>query len=387
MNPVVLPLSLGSAGPEVMVKDTIAIAGTPTRAGSLALQDAAPEARHAEVVQRLLDAGWRITGKTVLHELAFGTTGINHGCGTPLNPAWPDRVPGGSSSGSAAAVAAGLVPVALGTDTGGSVRVPAACCGIFGLKPSFGRVSRDGVLPARSTLDCVGPLATDMAWLIQAMQAITPDFGPLPALDGPLRLGVPRGLAGAAAQQAVDDLLQRSGHTLQAVSLKGFQAAYQAGLSVINAETWAACGALLDTGRVGADVAARLQRARHTDATELAAAEHVRRRFAAEVDQALAHCDVLALPTLSEPAPRLADAADTAAAVGMTALVRPFNLSGHPAISLPLNTADGLPVGLQLVARRGADEYLCAVAQLLSHQLELTAVTGASHADTQPHAR
>ena len=374
---VVLPLDLGApAGPRVMVKDTLDVAGVPTRAGSAALADAPPAARHAEVVQRLLDAGWRLCGKTNLHELAFGTTGLNRWSGTPRNPRWPDRVPGGSSSGSAVAVAAGLVPVALGTDTGGSIRTPAACCGVFGLKPSFGRVSRQGAMPERSTLDCIGPLARDMDWLIRAMRAIAPGFSALPGLPETLRIGLVDVEASGSAREAVHRMLAGSGHALQPVLLPLMASAYQAGLAVINRETSQACAALLAGGRVGADVAERLRRAALTDERALAEAEAVRRLFTAEVDAALAGCDVLALPTLAAAPPLLAEAADTGAAVAMTTLVRPFNLSGHPAISLPLLDDAGLPVGLQLVARRGADEWLCAVARRLSLELDLNAVIG-----------
>jgi amidase len=123
--------------------------------------DAPKAARHAVVVQALLDAGCVIVGKTTMHELAYGVTGVNGWSGTPLNPRFPDRVPGGSSSGSAVAVAANLVDFALGTDTGGSIRIPAASCGIVGLKTTFGRVSREGVHPRTSSLDCVGPFARD----------------------------------------------------------------------------------------------------------------------------------------------------------------------------------------------------------------------------------
>lgn len=377
---LVHPLDLGRPdGPRLAVKDTLDVAGWPTRAGSAALDDAAPAARHAEAVQRLLDAGWHLVGKTVLHELAFGTTGINHHSGTPVNPAWPQRVPGGSSSGSAVAVASGAVALALGTDTGGSVRTPAACCGVFGLKPSFGRVSRAGVMPAHSSLDCVGPFSRDMPTLVAAMQALCADWRDvptLPALTEGWRIGLVDVQAEAAARDAVTAALQRSGQPLQAVLLPSFDAAYSAGLSVIQRENWLACGALLATGKVGADVALRLQKSSQTTDAELAQAEALRRRFTAEVDAALAECTVLALPTLASAPPLLAEAADTLAAVAMTRLVRPFNLSGHPAITLPLNRADGLPVGLQLVGRHGQDEALCAVATLITERLGLRAVAG-----------
>lgn len=374
---VVLPLSLGSpGGTRFMVKDTLDVAGVPTRASSRTLSEAPAATAHAEVVQRLLDAGWQLCGKTNLHELAFGTTGINHWTGTPVNPRWPDRVPGGSSCGSAVAVALGLVPMALGTDTGGSVRTPAACCGVFGLKPTYGRVSRCGVMPPVSSLDCVGPMASDMAVLIRAMQAMAPDFGPLPAVPPVLRIGMLKVQAAPAALEAVQQALARGPHQLQELHLSRFDDAYQAGLSVINRENWKALSRLLDDGRMGPDLAVRLTRAGLTTDEDVARAEVVRTAFQAEVDAALAHHDVLALPTLSDTAPRIEDAADTSAAVSMTSLVRPFNLSGHPAITLPLDNADGLPVGLQLVAKRGADEWLCAVAQTLSHQLNLHTLIG-----------
>jgi amidase len=273
-------------------------------------------------------------------------------------------------------VASGLVPVALGTDTGGSVRTPAACCGVFGLKPSHGRVSRQGVMPTHSSLDCVGPLARDMDSLIRCMQVICPDFDDLPAVPAPLRIGVVDVQAEGVARDAVHQALARSGHPLRPVLLSLMEPAYAAGLVVIHHENTLACAGLLATGRVGADVAERLRRAAQGTPQALAEAEALRRAFAAEVDRALSDCDVLALPTLASPPPRLADAADTSAAVAMTTLVRPFNLSGHPAITLPLNNAAGLPVGLQLVGRRGADEALCAIARQLAIQLELTAVTG-----------
>lgn len=142
-------------GPTVAVKDCLDIAGHVTRCGSAAYADAAPALTNSAVVDRLLEAGCRIVGKTRLHEIAYGMTGVNAYEGTPVNPRWPDRIPGGSSSGSAVAVAAGSVDFAIGTDTGGSVRQPAICCGVIGFKPTFGRVDRRGALPAVSSLDCI----------------------------------------------------------------------------------------------------------------------------------------------------------------------------------------------------------------------------------------
>ena len=359
MTIVVERLELGGAGRTVMVIDTIDIAGHPTRASSRALEEAPDAERHAEVVQALLDAGCRIIGKTSLHELAFGTTGLNAWTGTAENPRYPGRIPGGSSSGSAAAVAAGLCDFSLGTDTGGSVRVPAACCGVFGLKPTFGRVSRAGVMPAETTLDCVGPFAASIGLLIEAMTAIDPSFSALPTVSG-IRIGVVPVAANPEVQAALDAVLEAADFPLEVMPLPGMQAAYDAGLAIINRETWNGCGHLVETGLVGADIAARL----------LAASNTSDAAFTAEVDAALARCPILALPTMPDYPALVADAFDTRAAIGMTAFVRPFNLTGHPALSIPFEGASELPVGLQLVAAKGADELLLAVARELVQRLE-----------------
>lgn len=369
MTIVVEKLELGGMGRTVMVKDTIDIAGHPTRASSRALEEAPDALRHADVVQALLDADCRITGKTSLHELAFGTTGLNAWIGTAENPRYPGRVPGGSSSGSAAAVAAGLCDFSLGTDTGGSVRVPAACCGVFGLKPTFGRISRAGVMPAQTSLDCVGPFAARIDLLIEAMVAIDPSLDALPAVSG-VRIGVVPVQANPEVQAALDAVLEASSFELHSAPLPGMQAAYDAGLAIINRETWNACGHLVETGLVGADVASRLLAAKGTTDAAVADAEAVRAAFTAEVDAALARCPILALPTMPDYPARVADAVDTRAAIGMTAFVRPFNLTGHPALSIPFEGVSKLPVGLQLVAAKGADELLLAVARELVRRLE-----------------
>ncbi|SMF89875.1 amidase [Azospirillum oryzae] len=358
--------------PTVAIKDTIDIAGTPTRAGSRSLDDAPPAPAHAEIVRNLLAAGWRIAGKTTMHELAFGTTGLNRWAGTAPNPKFPDFVPGGSSSGSAAAVAAGMVDASIGTDTGGSVRIPAACCGVFGLKPTFGRVSRQGVMPASSTLDCIGPFAADMGTLVACMIAIDPSFcpgfGPLPSTDG-VTIGLLATDADAGIAAAVRAAVEAAGLPVEPVRLTGMRAAFEAGLSIINVETWAACAALVETGLVGEDVAFRLRNAACTTVEEVARAEEVRTSFTAEVDALLDRVAVIALPTMAGPPPLVAEAGDTSRLIRMTTLVRPFNLSGHPAIAIPLAPVDGAPASLQLVAAKGADELLCAVATRIVDRL------------------
>ena len=362
-------LSLGGDGLRVAVKDSIDIAGLPTRGASAALADAPPARDHAAVVYALIDAGCHIVGKANMHELAYGVTGINRWTGTPVNPRWPDRVPGGSSSGSAAAVAAGLCDFALGTDTGGSIRTPAACCGVYGLKPSFGRVDREGAVPALTSLDCIGPFAGSMMMIERAMVIIDPSYVPA---GTPVRvtLGRVACVVDPAISTFLDDALAAADLPVRVIELSLLDAAFAANIAVIGAESWAAFGHLLDTGRVGEDVAARLRRASEVDADALAAAERTRIEFRAQVDAALEQVDVLILPTMPIFPLRLEEAGDAAGSLRLTGLVRQFNLSGHPALSIPFETADHLPVGLQLVGRIGGDAALCAAARHLLERFE-----------------
>jgi amidase len=367
-------MELGGNGPTVAVKDSIDIAGFATGMGSATLSDAPPAQQHAVVVGALLAAGCRIVGKTNLHELAYGVSGINRYWGTPLNPRAPGRVPGGSSSGSAVAVAAGMVDFALGTDTGGSIRIPAACCGVYGLKPSFGRVSRAGVHPAHSTLDCVGPFARSVPMIERAMTIIDPPFRP--------RAAPARATVGWLEVESEPNIapplcaaLSRTGVAVRAASLPSFDAAYAAALALVGAETWTAFGHLIERPGIGADVRARLLAARGISGSDTAAAEEVRRIFREEVDAALSGLDALALPTLPLAPLTLTAAADAAAALRLSGCVRQFNLSGHPAITLPIDL-EGVPAGLQLIGRRDEDEALCALARAIAAQLPATAEPG-----------
>jgi amidase len=365
MTTLITRCELGApAGQRVAIKDSIDIAGLPTRLGSRACDDAHPAEQHADVVEHLLAAGHRIVGKAVMHELAFGVTGINHHAGTPINARYPQLIPGGSSSGSAAAVASGLADFALGTDTGGSVRVPAACCGVFGFKPTFGRVSRAGVWPQSTTLDCVGPFAADLATLQVAEQAIDPSFRPA-AASAPMRFAlVTNTCAQPAVAAALDRYLAPLALDLSRVELPLLAEAFVAGLAVINAETAQAGAEMLASGKLGVDVAARLKKAGETSAEEVRAAEQVRSAFSAEVDRLLESCEVLVMPALPKSPMTLQDALAGQTDLQMTALARPFNLSGHPALVIPFEV-DGRPVGIQLVGRKHADEVVFAAAQQL----------------------
>ncbi|MES2495478.1 MAG: amidase [Pseudomonadota bacterium] len=350
--------TLGGSGPTVAVKDCIDIAGKRTSVGSEALSEAPPAAAHAAVVAAMLDGGARIVGKTNMHEFAYGVTGVNRWLGTPINPKYPTLIPGGSSSGSAAAVAAGLAEIAIGSDTGGSIRMPATCCGVFGLKPSFGRVSREGCIPSASSLDCIGPFANDVAGLETAMALIDPTFVPT-GRPASARIGWVESSADPEIAATVRAEIERSGVEVFPVDLPGLQEAFEAGITIMAAECWSTFGDLAEDRRLGADVRARLAGASKVNAVQLAEAENVRTRFTAAVEKALAGVDVLALPTLPALPPALDDLGDAARMLRLTALIRPFNVSGHPALTIPVA---GRPIGIQLVGRCNDDETLCAVA-------------------------
>lgn len=360
-------LSLGQDGPTVLVKECLGIAGLATRCGSAAFADAPAETEHAHIVGALLSAGARITGTVTMHELAFGVTGVNAFAGTAPNPGWPDRIPGGSSSGSAAAVAAGLADFAIGTDTGGSVRQPACCCGVFGLKTTFGAIDRRGAIPRASSLDVIGPFAATAPMLTRAASMMLPDFTAL-SIDTPrlARVALPEEVSVAPEVTAALDAAL-SGIDMGTALLPSFAEAYRAGLTVINYELASEFGQLArSNATLGADVQSRIRAALAVTPAQMAEAEEIRARFTAEVDAALEGVDALVLPTMPTVPPTLDQATDPRALIPLTLLVRPFNLSGHPAVTLPIRTADGLPAGIQLVAAKGDDARLCALAETLA---------------------
>lgn len=369
MTIIVQPLCLGNGDLKVLVKDSIDIQNTRTESGSPALAQIAKASQHAEIIEHILNNNCEIVGKTNLHELAFGITGINAYTGTPINPHYPSLIPGGSSSGSAAAVAANLCDFSIGTDTGGSIRMPAACCGVLGLKPSYARVSRKGVSPEHSSLDCVGPFANNMATLMHAMQIIDPSFDVNHVVAPPLSqlkiavLDVP---ADPEIWHSIQHFLAQSKvAAIQTVQCKYMDEAFHAAMQIINFENFAAFGKLIPTGKLGQDIATRLTQAGLTTAEDVAAAEQVRALFCYEINVLLSHADVLVLPTLPVFPPHLSDAAQGNKLLNLTALVRPFNLSGHPALNIPLQSNTGQPLGLQLIAKHGQDEKLCLIAQAL----------------------
>lgn len=347
-------------GLRVAVKDLIDMAGLPTTAGSRAVaEQASPAETDAACLAglRAAEAGKEATvvGKANLHELAFGISGINRWFGTPVNPLDPLRVPGGSSSGSAVAVAAGEADVGIGTDTGGSVRIPAACCGVAGLKTTWGRVPLEGVRPLAPSLDTVGPLARDVAGLVAGMELLEPGFrehsGWAPAAVGRLRLS-----EAPSVRSAIDAALGAAELPVTDVDLPGWAAAGKAASTCLGTQAWAVNGYLVAGGRLGADVAARLLSARGAGAAEVAAAEAVGAAWYAEVSRLLSRVEVLALPTLLDVVPLLEEAEKM---LNIRATI-PINLAGLPALALPV-PAHPLPASLQLVGPPGSEERLLAL--------------------------
>ncbi|WP_460275938.1 amidase [Celeribacter sp. ULVN23_4] len=365
-------LSIGEAGPTVVVKDCIDIAGTVTGCGSRAFADAAPAARNAAVIDALLEAGCKIIGKANMHEIAFGMTGVNGFTGTPVNPMWPDRIPGGSSSGSAVAVAAGLCDFAVGTDTGGSVRQPATCCGVIGIKPTYGRVSREGLTPVNSSLDCPGVFARDMDMLSKAMAAMDPTFTPETLIHAPKLGRIKSEGVDAEVGDPLVYALMDAYPDMPYELLPSFAAAFDAGMVVMSHEMAQAFGPMLDAGApFGPDIAARLANAQKVTEAQRAEAEDIRRRFTAEVDALLDTYDALVMPSLPTVPPTLDEAKDPQNVLSLTRFQRPFNLSGHPAITLPARSNAGLPIGLQIIGGRGEDTKLCAIASWIASCIPL----------------
>lgn len=350
-------------GPTLAVKDVIDVAGLPTTCGSRPVaEQATPADRDAACVARARAGGARLVGKTNLHELAFGGTGINPYTGTPVNPIDAGRIPGGSSSGSAVAVATGEAEVSLGTDTGGSIRTPAACCGVVGLKTTYGRLPLDGIHPLAPSLDTVGPLAATVAGVVRGMALLEPGFTAAPepaAVLGRFRLDGVR----TEIEAAIDALLATAGVPLRPVELPGWAAADRAGSTVAFAEAHRVNRELLEAraDQLGAEVRQRLEAGSRITTAEYAAARSLARSWRSELDRALVATPVIALAAIVDEPPPLTDPArlDTR---------RPnvcLNLSGHPAIVVPVPRPGRFPTAVQLVGAHGREDLLCATAAVL----------------------
>jgi len=359
------------SGLRVAVKDLIDMAGLPTTAGSRAVaEQARPAAGDAPCVaglRRAQDAGEaRFAGKTNLHELAYGITGVNAWSGTPVNPLDPRRVPGGSSSGSATAVAAGEADIAYGTDTGGSIRIPAACCGITGLKTTWGRIPLDGVRPLAPSLDTVGPMARDVNGLAAGMALLEPGF--TVAGTAPLTIGMLAIDADPAITEAIGNGLRTAGFDVQPVTVPELDAVIAASLTILEAEAWATNAALVATSadKIGADVRDRLRRGSAITSAQLTAANQEVTRWKATLGDIWRRVELLAAPTLLGFPPLLEDAASMPRIRGLTA---PVNTAGLPALALPVPARGPMPASVQLIGPPGSEDRLLAAGLVLEQAL------------------
>jgi amidase len=357
------------AGPQVAVKDVFDMAGTVTTNGCKAVADYARPATLDAVCLAGFRSGARIVGKANLHELGFGTSGINPWFGTPVNPRAPERIPGGSSSGPAVAVASGEVTIALGTDTGGSIRFPAACCGIVGLKTTWGRVPLDGVAALAPSMDSVGPLAADVAGVAQAMTLLEPGFRTSAFRHGQ-RVGRLRLAADRAVDDAIDAALAAAGLAVLSVDPLAWELADAAARVQLMAEVHDTLGWLASDRPegLGADTRRRFSAAAAISGDDRAAAATGRQTWRAQLEDLFGRFDVLALPTMVEPPPLLQNP-DRSSVILRT---RAVNLAGVPALSLPVpiqaDQRDGpnsLPASLQLVGPWGAEPELLALGSVI----------------------
>jgi amidase len=364
------------AGLTFAAKDLFDVAGVPTGGGNPDWPTGRPvPTRHAWAVQTLLDAGAALIGKTITDEVSLGILGENAFDGTPINAAAPSRVPGGSSSGSAAAVAAGLCDTALGTDTGGSVRVPASFCGLHGIRPTHGRLDLTGMLPQAPTSDTTGWFARDAAtfarvsavMLGEAIPAMLPDRLVV-AVDA---FGFADPGVAAALQPLVRKLAALVGTSREEVMApQGLSVWARAQRTLQPCEALATFRSWLDerNPRMAFSVARGLVLAAAIPESERAWANLMRQEARGRMAHLLPPGAILCLPTTPFPAPLRGQALSVLDPLRdrITCLCAQGGLAGHPQVNLPGATVDGLPVGLSIIGPRGSDALLVSVARAMA---------------------
>lgn len=369
-------------GVPVAIKDIIDVEGQVTTAGS-ALYAGRVASSDAACVRALREAGAIIVGKTVLHEFAYGATGDRSFHGPSRNPHDLTRISGGSSGGSAVAVASGMVPVSLGTDTAGSVRVPAAICGIVGLKPAFEAISTQGVYPLARSLDHVGIFTQsvlDAQDVHDALAASAPvsqqaDRAPRVAWVAPRSVGPVE----PEIESIVLDALQRVTGAVPQISLGPAPGALFDHFSTLQAsEAYAEHVDDVENGRelIDGEVLGRLSRGADIAAWRYVQSTEVRRAFAEEVEGYFSRFDVLVMPTVPVVATvidertHLFDGDPAEVRSALLSFTSPWNLTGSPSISVPVGYVSGLPVGLQLICAPGREQQLMALARTIEAQVE-----------------
>jgi len=362
-------------GVPVTVKDIVDLGGVPTRCGTQWLEAPPPAAADAAVVTRLRAAGAGVFAKTRLLEFAYGI--VNPADGPVRNPHDLGKTSGGSSSGAAAGVAVGIGAAAVGTDTGGSIRIPAAYCGVWGLKPTYGRVPTQGVFPLSDSLDHVGPLARSAADLLVAFTVMAGDPG-APARERPPRLGVLAGWGRDPARPEVRDAFHRAIDALRSagVAVEAATAPALIGSEVASGHLIAfeataihAGFALRDKVRYAEGTLRQLRGGEAVTEDDIRAARACQDAVRASVDRALADVDALVTVTAPWTAPEEDPPIDAPEGEEEGWYTHPYNLSGHPALSLPLPRGEGLPIGLQLVGRHGEDAALIRTGEWLARAL------------------
>lgn len=372
----------------VAVKDVFHVAGYPTGFGQPDwLRTHPPATETAAAVLRVLDAGARMVGKTITDELAYSLTGENIHYGTPVNPRDERRVPGGSSSGSAAAVAGGLADFALGTDCGGSVRLPASYCGILGFRPSHGRVSLAGVIPFAPSFDTVGWFARNADVLTRVGKVLLDAVGAAAAVrrlyvgeDAMALVEAPVRQALHRAVTLVESVLgPASGLTVAEAGVDSWMAVFR---HVQAAEIWSNHGSWIESvrPRFGPGIRERLDWAATLTADDVAPYRRRHRSIRQEIAGRLGEGDILCLPT----SPRIAPLKDTQTDIKETiyrnqalCLLCIAGLGGLPQVTLPLATLEGMPLGLSLVGAPGMDETLLAAARAVMVRAGAAANPGA----------
>jgi amidase len=368
MSTFIARLDQGGDGPRLAVKDLIDVQGVPTTAGSQVIADRAiPALADAVCLAGARAAGAVIVGKTNLNELAYGASGLNEHFGTPANPLDPGLLPGGSSSGSAAAVGAGDADVAYGSDTGGSIRVPAAYCGVAGLKTTHGRVPLGGVWPLAPSLDTVGPMARDVAGLVTGMALLEPGFAvaasPAVALG---RLRATGEAADPAIEAALDEALARSEIDVAELELDGWADALVAVYAIMAREATESDGDLmadpLSRAGLGLAVRERLAQAAQVTTADAELAREFQQEWKASFARLFQAAQLLVLPTVPFFPPPVSNGGKEP----HTRLTAPVNLAGLPALALPIPApGSALPASLQLIGPPGSEELLLATGAVL----------------------